>query len=142
MDWSIRTVHGFPDRQRSPGQHTMTPAIPQASFQMAQETANVQTHSLWGEYLITLRDVDDESGRLTGVEDWDITPLRTAENHFDVSAFVKPPACKDCVKIQPVGMKPGSPKTEITATVFLKNPTKLTGYDVVESSIRRSEWSR
>jgi outer membrane protein assembly factor BamB len=84
---------------------------------------------LWGEYLITLTDTPGPSGETAGV-DFDIVPLRTSGTHFDVTSFVKPPSCADCVTIQLIEFKPGDPYSEATATVFLKNPTNLTGWDV------------
>jgi len=105
-----------------------SPTLPELG-NSAQGESSSSGHYLWGEYLITVRDIEDASGKVTGV-DIQIAPLRTSQKHFDVTSFVQPPSCSDCVKVIPVNYVPGDPWSEITATVFLRNPKPITGYDI------------
>jgi hypothetical protein len=72
-------------------------------------------HALWGIWRIRL--YDDGS--------FEITPERTEQAHFNVTAIVH--QCADCLQIA-VGPPPGANQFEFNVT--LKNPTNLTAYDV------------
>ncbi len=74
---------------------------------------------IWGVYRITF---DTQSGIV------EITPNRGGEFHADVTAFVVPPACFDCVEIIGSQYKPALKQWSIG--ILLKNPSPITGYDV------------
>lgn len=57
-----------------------------------------------------------------------ITPGRKTEFHANVTDYVKPPNCPDCVKIVGSQYKPALQQWSLD--IQLKNPTALTGYDV------------
>ncbi len=58
----------------------------------------------------------------------DVQPNRELEAHFNVTGYVTPPNCSDCVKITSSQYKPLD--KEWTFGVSLKNPSMITGYDV------------
>ena len=83
----------------------------------ASQTA--PSHVLWGMWSIHL----DLGNQAVTVE-----PLRETETHYNVTDMLLPPACDDCIKIK---INSFDPITRILdADVTLRNPTKLTGYDV------------
>jgi len=55
-------------------------------------------------------------------------PMREAGWHFDVTQYVKPPQCADCLKIEILGNCTNPRDMWVGAT--LKNPTELTAKDV------------
>ncbi len=55
-------------------------------------------------------------------------PARAEDAHYNVTGFVTPPACPDCIGVFIEGYNPDGWVYEIRVT--LKNPTNLTGYDV------------
>jgi len=74
---------------------------------------------LWGVWQFTF---DESSGELTPI------PLREAYAHFNVTPFLLPPDCNDCLKIK---VNSFDTVTRILdADVTLRNPTQLTGHDV------------
>ncbi|MFH1676051.1 MAG: hypothetical protein ABIC40_03415, partial [bacterium] len=59
----------------------------------------------------------------------EIVPVRETLDHFNVTKFLFPPYCPDCLKIHVVGIDWGN--LNVTAEVTVKNFTKgLTGYDI------------
>ncbi len=59
---------------------------------------------------------------------FEMVPNRVLETHYNVNPFVQPPACNDCVAIQPLEFKPAL--GYVIAAVTLKNPTDISAYDV------------
>jgi hypothetical protein len=57
-----------------------------------------------------------------------VLPNRELGAHFNVTAFVQPPMCYDCVQI--TGSFYNPPAEEWTLGVLLKNPSVMPGYDV------------
>jgi len=53
---------------------------------------------------------------------------REGDKHWNVTGFLLPPACPDCVKLHVIGVDPVEKIYSISVT--FKNPTVLTGYDV------------
>jgi hypothetical protein len=117
------------------GCSTGTPTMPGGDLTGGSAGASpsrASHHQLWGEYLITLRDVEDASGNAVNVEA-DVEPMRSGEVHVNVTFFTKPPYCggKGCVKIAVSQFTPGDPIETFVVTVQLTNPTlQITGYDV------------
>lgn len=86
------------------------------------ESAVKQNHSghiTWGEWYVEL---DPETGKSSVVQE------RNNEAHFNVTSFLNPPKCDDCLKVIIAGWNPVSRIADVT--IVLKNPTQLTGYDV------------
>jgi len=75
-------------------------------------------HLLWGYFHLYI----DPS--IPGVQ---AIPARQVLAHFNVKAYVTPPACDDCIIVTPTG-----PFKDhiLPIDVTLKNPTQLTGHDV------------
>lgn len=57
-----------------------------------------------------------------------VLPNRELANHFNVTGYVKPPMCYDCVQI--VGSYHNFQAQEWTIGVLLKNPSVMPGFDV------------
>lgn len=57
-----------------------------------------------------------------------ILPMRDTDFHANVTAFMKPPHCYDCVQIVGSSFYPSAHEWHLT--VKLKNPTIMAGYDV------------
>jgi hypothetical protein len=74
---------------------------------------------IWGVYKLAFSPDDDTVL---------VLPNRELEKHFNVTEFVKPPYCGDCVKV--VGSYKNPPAKEWTIGVMLKNPTIMAGRDV------------
>jgi len=74
---------------------------------------------VWGVYNISF---DPNTYEVT------ITPIRVGDKHYNVTGFVTPPACPDCIGITVEGYNPVGWVYDIL--VSLRNPTALTGYDV------------
>ncbi len=60
--------------------------------------------------------------------DVEIVYPRIGEGHYNVTGFLIPPNCDDCIKVHVTGFDPV--EKVYTIIVSLKNPTDLTGYDV------------
>jgi len=58
----------------------------------------------------------------------DAVPLRNPEIHFNITDFLTPPACDDCLSIEVIKFQPVNHFLRVKAS--LRNPTPLTGYDV------------
>jgi len=99
------------------------------NIQPSQAGAESANHSLWGDYLLTLKDVLDENGNVIDIAA-EIIPNKTSQVHVDVTGFVKPPKCGDCVKVLPGSYTPGDPWSQIILTISLTNPTNILGHDV------------
>lgn len=95
-----------------------TPAQPGLTTP-TERTPSQDGRLIWGVYQLAFNPAD---GTVT------VTPNRELEKHFNVTQFVKPPACYDCVKI--VGSYYNPSAQEWTLGVLLKNPTIMAGYDV------------
>jgi hypothetical protein len=75
-------------------------------------------HVIWGYYQFY---IDLEAQTV------EVVPARQADKHANVKAYVTPPACMDCLKVQPTGPYKNN---VLPIDVTLRNPTPLTGYDV------------
>jgi hypothetical protein len=98
------------------GSGPVTPPVEQPSIPVANST---EGHILWGAWDFT---VNPDTLEIT------VEPMRGIEGHFDVTGFVLPPKCTDCVKLNVLGVDPLTHTYNIK--ILLKNPTALTGYDV------------
>jgi len=76
-------------------------------------------HYLWGVYEWY---IDPEDFTI------DVRPARTSNPHFDVTSFVVPPNCLNCIKVVMTNFEPVTRLA--TFKVTLKNPTHLPGFDV------------
>ena len=93
---------------------TYPDAIPQSD-----RITSVDDHMIWGIYQITFDPATSTAS---------ITPGRETEFHANVTDYVKPPNCADCVNI--VGSQYKPVLQQWSLDIQLKNPTALTGYDV------------
>jgi len=75
-------------------------------------------HVIWGHYQLYIDPV---------AQTVEVVPARQASKHANVKPYVTPPACMDCVKVQPTGPYKNN---LLPVDITLKNPTQLTGYDV------------
>jgi len=57
-----------------------------------------------------------------------IEQVRESQVHFNITSFLKPPKCADCLQVIINGWDPV--KRIFNVTLRIKNPTTLTGYDV------------
>jgi len=95
------------------------PASENPGLYGAGSSDGADAHILWGAFRFYI-DADNQI-----VE---VVPDRLADPHFNVTSYVKPPACDDCVTIV---MKNFDKVTRIAEVeVTLRNPTEITGYDV------------
>lgn len=96
------------------------PTVPMNSDGSAiSENAPGNNRALWGIWNIRLDASQPE---------FVIAPARYATAHFDITDWLLPPDCDDCLKIE---VNSFDPVTRILdADVTLRNPTHLTGYDV------------
>ena len=87
------------------------------------------THQLWGEYYLTLKEID---GPGASVPEYsiDMIPARTSEIHLNVTGFIHPPQCSDCILAELLNIVPGDPTSEITAKITLTNKSNFTGQDI------------
>ncbi len=76
-------------------------------------------HICWGKWSIQ---IDPENGIASA------TPMRDSSAHVDVTWFLEPPQCPDCLQIIITGFDPVERIADIT--MVLRNPTEFTGYDV------------
>jgi len=74
---------------------------------------------IWGIYSLTFDPVRQE---VTA------TPLKTGDKHYNVTAYVTPPACPNCLGITVIAYHPAG--WVYDCDVSLMNPTQLTAYDV------------
>jgi len=65
---------------------------------------------------------DEENGQIISM------PMRDVGWHFDVTQYIKPPQCNDCLKIEILGNC--TYPRDMWIWVTLKNPTELTAKDV------------
>jgi len=100
--------------------------LPDATVQASSDTGN---NYLLGSYTIIMRDIEDENGNWLDTE-FEVVPQRLVDTHFNVSTWIKPPACPDCVTIQAVDVKFDWDGIIYQVTVLFKNPIALTGWDV------------
>ncbi len=78
-----------------------------------------QGHYPWGVWDLY---IDPDSGYV------EVNQVREALKHFDVTSYVVPPECADCLLVQLKNFNKDTRVAEIDIT--LKNPTTITGYDV------------
>lgn len=83
-----------------------------------ERVTETDSHQLWGYYRFLI----DPAG--PSIE---VVPVRQIDLHKNVKQFVLPPACMDCIKIQPTGPYNNN---ILPVDVTLKNPTALTGFDI------------
>jgi len=93
------------------------PSAP-ASTPVETHDAECATHFLMG-YYRCLVDIDGSIEAL---------PDRAGMIHANVTPFLQPPACYDCISFQVLEFKPAIGMLLVAVT--LKNPTPLTGFDV------------
>ena len=93
----------------------LTPVAPETPI---CSTTSTEGHVLWGLYQLYI----DPAGPTV-----DVVPLRQASKHFNVKPYVTPPACNDCILIQPTGPYQYN---ILPLDITLKNPTAIKGYDV------------
>jgi len=86
-------------------------------------------HYLWGDFTLEFTDVYDDAGNVVWV-DVEAVPVRTSQQHFNLTQFVQPPFCPGCIKIIVDSFTIADPYSELVVTVQLYNKTALTGYDV------------
>lgn len=106
-----------------------TPEVGSTPEASAHGVSNSSGHQLWGEWLITMHEAVDDQGNLVDVE-FEITPHRSSEAHYNITGMLTPPKCTDCIKIVPYNVEPDPPWVKITAWIELTNKTGLTGYEV------------
>ncbi len=90
--------------------------IPQAQIASGQEVMN---HALWGIWNFSF---DPGTSEIT------VLPARGLLAHFNITDFVIPPSCNDCVKVKLNSFDPGTQLLDVDVT--LKNPTKMIARDV------------
>jgi len=95
------------------------PTEPSPNIAPQQAVQRSSGHLSWGQWAITL---DPEAGTARA------TPVRDANVHLNVTSWLHPPACADCLQIILTGWDPVARIVDVT--LVLKNPTQLTGYDV------------
>jgi len=89
-----------------------------AARDIPERVSEVDDHILWGYYQFII-----DPAR----QSVEVVPARQIMIHANVKAFVSPPACYDCIKVQPTGPYAGN---TLPVNITLKNPTPLTGHDV------------
>ena len=95
------------------------PVAPQDnSAAMTQENAT-ENRVVWSTFRVGFNPADG-----TAI----IVPTRESDKHVNVTSFVKPPQCSDCMKIAGSSYFPGLQEWHLT--VKLKNPSNLAGRDV------------
>lgn len=95
------------------------PTVPANSINLSSQTAYSSDRVIWGVFDMAL---DAEAG--TAQIRWN----REVEAHFNVTAWVQPPNCYDCVKVTDSSYNPATSRFYVQ--VAFKNPTNKTGYDV------------
>ena len=98
---------------------TNPPMSPQISAPKLAGNPGAPSHISWGQWDIS---IDPENGIATSA------PVRNAEKHFDVTTWLNPPKCADCLQTIITEWDPATRIADLT--MVLKNPTTLTGYDV------------
>ena len=93
------------------------PLVTGPSNEVARATES-DGHVIWGYYHLYIDPV---------AQTVEVVPARQASKHANVKPYVTPPACMDCIKIQPTGPYKND---LLPVDITLKNPTQLTGYDV------------
>ena len=84
-----------------------------------ERTSSSDGRVIWGVYSLAFSPADGTVA---------IAPNRELEKHYNVTQFVQPPNCYDCVQI--VGSIYNPPAQEWTLGVLLRNPNIMPGYDV------------
>jgi len=79
----------------------------------------LSSHVSWGKWAIS---IDPENEIATAV------PVRENSAHVNVTGFIEPPSCGDCLQILFTGWDPVERIVDVT--VVLKNPTTFDAYDV------------
>ena len=74
---------------------------------------------LWGVWQFTF---DESTNELAAI------PLREASAHFNVTPFLQPPNCTDCLKTKVNSFDTVTRILDVDVT--LRNPTMMTGFDV------------
>ena len=110
-----------PDGNITPPGDTSQPVIPDDVPRVPAQPGNEPTQQrvVWGIFDISF---DPNTYEVS------ITPIRVGDKHYNVTSFVTPPACPDCIGITIEGFNPDGWVYDIL--VSLKNPTAITGYDV------------
>ncbi|MFH1676199.1 MAG: TlpA disulfide reductase family protein [bacterium] len=93
----------------------ITPQNPNLSTQFATQ----QNHQIWGAFDVAFNPETQNA---------EIVWRRDLEMHLNVTGFVTPPKCSDCIKITGSLYQPGYATWWVE--LLFKNPTKKTGYDV------------
>jgi len=94
---------------------TSIPAVPNTIE--CNNLAN--TRCLWGVYSWVY---DEEAQRI------DVLPLRNISTHWDVTGYLEPPECNDCLEIEILAIT--DDPNDMWVLVTLKNPTIVTAKDV------------
>ena len=94
-----------------------SPIEPQPPASIAQSGTG-DAHICWGYYDFYIDPVTPKV---------EVIPQRQVMKHFNVKSYVTPPACNDCLIVDPTG-----PFQDhiLPIDVTLKNPTPIKGYDV------------
>ncbi len=102
---------------RNPVQPENLPALPSgAAFEFTQAGENTLILGAWEIY------IDPENLTVEAI------PLRSAEQHFDVSPLLKPPNCYDCFLAKNLSFDAGT--SILTVDIGFRNPSGIIGYDV------------
>ncbi len=98
---------------------TTHPSIDPPDDILTTQQADTSSHYSWGEWEIF---IDPENLEAS------VALTRRPELHLDVTSFIQPPKCYDCLQINVLSWNP----TErlVIVNLILKNPTSLSGYDV------------
>ncbi len=98
----------------------MNPAEPADAPDLSSDAdAPGSNRMLWGIWEVGFNPVTSEIA---------ITPTRNALAHFNITDWLLPPNCEDCLKISVNSYDPVGGLLD--ADVTLRNPTQLSGYDV------------
>jgi len=96
-----------------------TPVIPPVDDFSPPRVVDTTGHVVWGAWECAIdRDTLEVS----------VQPMRSVENHFDVTSFILPPSCHDCMRMTVIDVD--LTQSLFSVRVMLRNPIGLTGYDV------------
>ena len=98
-----------------------TPDLKNGGTSLAEQ--NIQTNDA-GRFLLGVYDLKLDSSSMA----ISIKPSRTVAGHLNVTSYLFPPSCTDCVKYKIVAYHRSSKVLSVDLT--LKNPTSLIAYDV------------
>ncbi len=96
-----------------------SPVAPPGLPVAPDRSSETEGHVIWGAWDFTIDPVSLEVK---------VEPMRSAGNHFNVTSFVMPPTCADCIHMDVLDVDLA--KSLFSVRIMLKNPTALTGYDV------------